>query len=55
MKIKYILLIAVTFLVHTVDAQIKQTINEFSVLEVTDRLWVSIVPSDRHESKLREI
>ncbi|MCT1529887.1 MULTISPECIES: GIN domain-containing protein [Sphingobacterium] len=53
MKIKYILLIAVTFLVHTVDAQIKQTINEFSVLEVTDRLWVSIVPSDRHEIEIK--
>ncbi|VTQ01619.1 GIN domain-containing protein [Sphingobacterium daejeonense] len=35
------------------DAQIKQTINEFSVLEVTDRLWVSIVPSDRHEIEIK--
>lgn len=52
MKIKYILLFAVTFLVSSLHAQIKQTINEFSVLEVTDRLWVSVVPSDRHEIEI---
>jgi len=52
MKIKYIFLFAVTFLVHSLHAQVKQTINEFSVLEVTDRLWVSVVPSDRHEIEI---
>ena len=49
MKMKYILLFAVSMIFHSVQAQIKQSINEFSVLEVTDRLWVSVVPSDKHE------
>ncbi|WFB62331.1 DUF2807 domain-containing protein [Sphingobacterium sp. WM] len=52
MKMRYILLFAVSLIVHSVHAQIKQSINEFSVLEVTDRLWVSVVPSDRHELEI---
>ncbi len=39
-------------LVHSVEAQIKQSVNEFSILEVTDRLWVSIVPSERQEMEI---
>ena len=42
---KYILVLAVTLFFGELKAQIKQTVSNFDVLEVTDRLLVSIVPA----------
>jgi len=40
---------AIGFLTQAANAQIKQQINAISTLEVTDRIWVTVVPSDRNE------
>ncbi|MVZ60434.1 head GIN domain-containing protein [Sphingobacterium humi] len=38
--------------VQAVQGQIKQQLNPIKVLEVTDRLWVTVVPSDQNELQI---
>ena len=49
MRIKLIILSIVVLIGQSVQAQIKQVINPVHELEVTDRLWVTVVPSDKNE------
>ncbi|MGH2622768.1 MAG: GIN domain-containing protein, partial [Sphingobacterium sp.] len=49
MRIKLLILSVVVFLGHSLQAQIKQVINPIQELEATDRLWVTVVPSDKNE------
>ncbi|MFZ4261348.1 GIN domain-containing protein [Sphingobacterium sp. HJSM2_6] len=49
MKFTLLLLLAVTLFCQSVEAQIKRSINTVETLSVTDRLWVSVIPSDRNE------
>jgi len=49
MRIKLVIVSVLVLIGQTLQAQIKQVINPISELEVTDRLWVSIVPSDKNE------
>lgn len=49
MKSTLLLFLAVAFYYLPINAQIVRKINAVETLSVTDRLWVSVIPSDRNE------
>lgn len=51
-KTVFLFFMAIGLFTQAVNGQIKQQINAISTLEVTDRIWVTVVPSDRNELEI---
>lgn len=52
MKIRFLIVLAFSFLSQIVLAQVDQTLPALQSLEVTDRLWVTLVPSDSNKIRI---